>query len=940
MKTTLTIILFFLPFLLHSQWQETEYGFISKDSTYGNIKYDSNFEAITFESNQSMTVFDLELGQITNRKLIDNKKDSHTVTTYNLEYQYQMFTVLNNPGIEGDKVIQPIKIYKKQDCKIVNTITDTLRYDYKPYQVKGAVDFDFKLIDDSLLIINLRMLQLGEQEEKSNMSFIYNLESKVSNPLSGKFYSYRDYSPNTGMIFTSNTKSVQSYNPYDYSSSTSYHFYKLGESKSKYYNKDKLNLRNIVLPNMSNNFIVFNDNGYFLESFNNDDRIERKTTKYLNMNAKFSEFDDFLILHDNTNNQNVFHILNYENNKILETIQLDYNLKLNFIKHKDEYLYCRSENGKILKIYIPFFDTGNLVCDFQTDKDIYFTGEEIEFYDKTSGYPNKWLWDFGDNKFSTNQHPTHIYNEPSLYTITLIVENENGLKDTLTKEKAVSIVPKLIADFEFEIVSENPNTIKFTNKSIGEIKDYIWNFGDGTIVNDVNPTQVFNDNNRFASLTVLDELGNFDQKVVEVNTDNNIIADNILDIYPLPTFTTLQLPTNADLTDVEFVNEKIGLITSASGEIFRTSDGGVSWNLTTKFTEPSPTRIRILPSKDIIISTFSGVLYKSFDYGISWIIFSELSDKSTIVDFDCKNYDECFLISELNEINKTNKSGVQETKNKFEINLRFDFTGTVKNQEPLTSILSHNNEYISATEATYYKGDYQNGYFHTLIKTNDFNRYDAMIDLDFLYGSKGNINEINIAGYNDLLFIENGKYLFTHKLGSPSIINKLMEINNFSDKFYSDSNIIILPTRGGDIYLLDSLVFDKFFPKFRVRIVNIDDSPIFDYHQISSDLGIAIGEGGKYYITDFTTDVETNENTTKLDIYPNPVNNVFTIRFNRNEYIRSIEIYTTTGERVRSKQYNEYTNFINHDIENFGKGVYFLKIITNNNTFYRKIVKF
>ena len=58
-----------------------------------------------------------------------------------------------------------------------------------------------------------------------------------------------------------------------------------------------------------------------------------------------------------------------------------------------------------------------------------------QLYDQSSGYITSRIWDFGDN--SPNQYdlnPTHTYSDSnSVYQISLIIEDENGCRDTSSK---------------------------------------------------------------------------------------------------------------------------------------------------------------------------------------------------------------------------------------------------------------------------------------------------------------------------------------------------------------------------------------------------------------------------------------------------------------------------------------------------------------------------
>lgn len=63
----------------------------------------------------------------------------------------------------------------------------------------------------------------------------------------------------------------------------------------------------------------------------------------------------------------------------------------------------------------------------------------VEFTDDSTNSPTSWLWDFGDGLLSSDQHPTHVYNSPGVYTVDLTVWNASG-HNTLTKIDYISVV--------------------------------------------------------------------------------------------------------------------------------------------------------------------------------------------------------------------------------------------------------------------------------------------------------------------------------------------------------------------------------------------------------------------------------------------------------------------------------------------------------------------
>ncbi|MGC4101992.1 PKD domain-containing protein [Ferruginibacter sp.] len=100
----------------------------------------------------------------------------------------------------------------------------------------------------------------------------------------------------------------------------------------------------------------------------------------------------------------------------------------------------------------------------------------VNFTDLTTGTVTNWHWDFGDGNISTDQNPTHMYEDTGYFTITLIVCNA-GCCDSIKFHNYVHINPP-IAAFDVDFVCRS-TTRTFTDKSIGA-DEWNWDFGDGT----------------------------------------------------------------------------------------------------------------------------------------------------------------------------------------------------------------------------------------------------------------------------------------------------------------------------------------------------------------------------------------------------------------------------------------------------------------------------
>jgi len=84
----------------------------------------------------------------------------------------------------------------------------------------------------------------------------------------------------------------------------------------------------------------------------------------------------------------------------------------------------------------------------------------VEFTDNSISWDGEiinWSWNLGDGNTSTDQNPTHIFNEPGEYTITLIVTDNNGNIVTETKENYINVFqpPDMCVPNNFDINNIN-----------------------------------------------------------------------------------------------------------------------------------------------------------------------------------------------------------------------------------------------------------------------------------------------------------------------------------------------------------------------------------------------------------------------------------------------------------------------------------------------------
>ena len=79
------------------------------------------------------------------------------------------------------------------------------------------------------------------------------------------------------------------------------------------------------------------------------------------------------------------------------------------------------------------------VADFTVDVSSGVAPLNVNFTDISSGVPTSWSWDFGDTGTSTEQHPSHTYTSPGLYTVTLTATNAQG-GDAIVKTDYINVL--------------------------------------------------------------------------------------------------------------------------------------------------------------------------------------------------------------------------------------------------------------------------------------------------------------------------------------------------------------------------------------------------------------------------------------------------------------------------------------------------------------------
>ena len=169
-----------------------------------------------------------------------------------------------------------------------------------------------------------------------------------------------------------------------------------------------------------------------------------------------------------------------------------------------------------------------------------------------TGTINNWGWSFGDGGLSTDQNPTHVYQNNNIYSVTLIVSTVEGCYDTLTQAVPKYAIP--VAAFSAPNVCDNSPTVFMDSSSVssGVIQSWNWDFGDGTTSTDAIASHGYDTSGTYnITLIVTTENGCSDTAYSSTQVYPNPVA--AFSLAPVHTTTLLE-------PDVQFTDASSGAI--------------------------------------------------------------------------------------------------------------------------------------------------------------------------------------------------------------------------------------------------------------------------------------------------------------------------------------------------------------------------------------------
>ncbi|MCB0641405.1 MAG: PKD domain-containing protein, partial [Phaeodactylibacter sp.] len=140
-----------------------------------------------------------------------------------------------------------------------------------------------------------------------------------------------------------------------------------------------------------------------------------------------------------------------------------------------------------------------------------------------------YFWDFGDGFFSSERHPTHLYETAGLYPVELIASYEDVCFDTLMVENWIEVLqsPEANFDYQFSPPDLPQGTVQFFDLSKHADLRW-WDFGDGSQSSEENPVHRYYQDGLF-------------QVSLEVEASNGCMDDTLMYLQP-PVFGRLYVP--------------------------------------------------------------------------------------------------------------------------------------------------------------------------------------------------------------------------------------------------------------------------------------------------------------------------------------------------------------------------------------------------------------
>jgi gliding motility-associated-like protein len=155
----------------------------------------------------------------------------------------------------------------------------------------------------------------------------------------------------------------------------------------------------------------------------------------------------------------------------------------------------------------------------------------VVFNDNTAGNPTSWKWDLGNGTISHLQSPIATYFNPGTYSVKLVATNANGADSVIKTDYIVVNAVPTAAFGASDTTGCFPLKVEFSDSSLpgsGSIQSWQWDFGDGTLSKQQNPSHTYTSAGVFTVILRITNSNGCTSSITKrayINIPNGIKAD-------------------------------------------------------------------------------------------------------------------------------------------------------------------------------------------------------------------------------------------------------------------------------------------------------------------------------------------------------------------------------------------------------------------------------
>jgi len=576
---------------------------------------------------------------------------------------------------------------------------------------------------------------------------------------------------------------------------------------------------------------------------------------------------------------------------------------------------CGSNTStQIINNYTP------VVADFTSDVASGCADLQVEFSSEASSNVTSWFWTFegGTPATSTEPNPVVTYSQAGQYDVILEVSHPQSI-DAVTLENYIAVNDDPIASFEY---FDDLFEVDFTNTTV-EGTTFLWDFGDGNTSNEANPTHTYEAEGTYeVTLTAANICG-------ETSTTQSIMINAL----PTAAFNASSTTIGCGPLTVEF-NDASSSNVTAWNWTFEGGDPATS-------TEENPT----------VVYTTEGI------YSVQLEVTSAAGTDFVVIDdfvevFGTPTAEIDFAL-EGNLINASNAGSETDI-------IFWEVDGQVFDEEEITYTFPENGIYEVVLIV---ENDCAADMASTTVEVDAYPEASiAALPLVVCEGEAVQIVD-NSSNAENKMWILEGASPATSTEDSPTVVydtegsySITLTVSNqygtSTEEFTDAVEVVALPDASFTAEQSDNLI------EFTSTITNAT-TILWDFgdgttsteenpsHRFETNGTFEVtltvtNECGTFFVTETYTIISNSvseRDLAKVNIYPNPTQDVFNIELTNRERNRiKMDVLDINGRIVVSKSFDGSKYTLN--VSDMSVGTYLIRLRSEQNVHYQKVAIF